>query len=90
MNSTPSGLAANAPDVEADIEQSHLYHDDLTPVPQSRRKWGMFSFSEAHGEKTFSTYSVRGNLVLPKAFLIAVLLAAAADRLHGRPLAEEL
>jgi len=43
--STPSGLAANAPDVEADIAQSRLYNDDLAPVPQSRRKWGMLSFA---------------------------------------------
>ena len=40
-----SGLAANAPDVEADIQQSRLYNDDLAPVPQSRRKWGMLSFA---------------------------------------------
>lgn len=40
-----SGLAANAPDVEADIQQSHLYNDDLAPVPQSRRKWGLLSFA---------------------------------------------
>jgi len=40
-----SGLAANAPDVEVDIAQSHLYNDDLAPVPQSRRKWGMLSFA---------------------------------------------
>lgn len=45
MNSTSSGLATNAPDVEADIEQSHLSNDDLAPVPQSRRKWGMLSFA---------------------------------------------
>jgi NCS1 family nucleobase:cation symporter-1 len=40
-----SGLAANAPDVEADIQQSRLYNEDLAPVPQSRRKWGMLSFA---------------------------------------------
>src|SRR5678815_1622460 len=43
--STPTGLAANAPDVEADLIQSRLYNDDLAPVPASRRKWGMLSFA---------------------------------------------
>lgn len=42
---TASGLAQNAPDVEADIAQSHLYNEDLAPVPASRRKWGMLSFA---------------------------------------------
>jgi NCS1 family nucleobase:cation symporter-1 len=45
MNAIPSGLAANAPDVEADIAQSRLFNADLAPVPQSRRKWGMWSFA---------------------------------------------
>ena len=45
MTSMNSNLAANAPDVEADIQQSRLYNDDLAPVPQSRRKWGMLSFA---------------------------------------------
>jgi NCS1 family nucleobase:cation symporter-1 len=45
MSQIESGLAANAPDVEADIQQSRLYNDDLAPVPQSRRKWGMWSFA---------------------------------------------
>ena len=45
MNTTPSGLAANAPDVEADIEQSRLFNADLAPVPQARRKWGRLSFA---------------------------------------------
>ena len=45
MNPTVSGLAANAPDVEADIEQSRLFNADLAPVPASRRKWGTFSFA---------------------------------------------
>jgi len=45
MNATSSGLAANAPDVEADIEQSRLFSADLAPVPQSRRRWGMLSFA---------------------------------------------
>ena len=40
-----SGLAANAPDVEADIAQSRLFNLDLAPVPPSRRKWGMLSFA---------------------------------------------
>jgi NCS1 family nucleobase:cation symporter-1 len=43
--STLSGLAANAPDVEADIEQSRLFNADLAPVPQSARKWGALSFA---------------------------------------------
>src|SRR6266436_6364343 len=45
MNSAASGLAANAPDVEADMEQSGLSNADIAPVPQSRRKWGMLSFA---------------------------------------------
>src|ERR1043165_5690339 len=45
MSQIDSGLAANAPDVEADIQQSRLYNDDLAPVPASRRKWGMLSFA---------------------------------------------
>jgi NCS1 family nucleobase:cation symporter-1 len=45
MNATTSGLAANAPDVEIDIEQSRLFNADLAPVPQSQRKWGMLSFA---------------------------------------------
>jgi len=39
------GLAHNAPDVEADIEQSHLYNEDLAPVAEARRKWGLLSFA---------------------------------------------
>jgi NCS1 family nucleobase:cation symporter-1 len=42
---TDSGLTANAPDVEADIEQSRLSNPDIAPVPQSRRKWGTLSFA---------------------------------------------
>jgi NCS1 family nucleobase:cation symporter-1 len=45
MSALPSGLAANAPDVETDIEQSRLCNADLAPVPASRRKWGMWSFA---------------------------------------------
>jgi len=45
MNATTSGLVANAPDVEADIEQSRLFNADLAPVPASRRQWGMASFA---------------------------------------------
>ena len=41
MSPLPSGLAANAPDVEADIEQSRLFNADLAPVPPSRRKRGL-------------------------------------------------
>ncbi len=40
-----SALHANAPDVEADIAQSHLSNADLAPVPSSRRKWGVLSFA---------------------------------------------
>jgi len=43
--STSSGLATNAPDVEADITRSRLYNDDLAPVPDSNRKWAMLSFA---------------------------------------------
>jgi hypothetical protein len=42
---TNSGLAANAPDVEADIAQSHLCNADLAPVPATQRKWGLLSFA---------------------------------------------
>ena len=41
---TPS-LTANAPDVQVDIQASYLYNEDLAPVSQSRRKWGMLSFA---------------------------------------------
>jgi nucleobase:cation symporter-1, NCS1 family len=40
-----SGLAANAPDVEADLAQSKLFNADLAPVPPTRRKWGAASFA---------------------------------------------
>lgn len=43
--STSEGLRQNAPDVEADIATSHLYNEDLAPVPQSHRKWGLLSFA---------------------------------------------
>lgn len=39
------GLRDNAPDVEADIATSHLYNEDLAPVPASARKWGLLSFA---------------------------------------------
>ena len=42
---TDSGLRSNAPDVEADIATSHLYNEDLAPVPASKRKWGLLSFA---------------------------------------------
>jgi NCS1 family nucleobase:cation symporter-1 len=45
MSSIPSGLATNAPDVEAGIKDSRLFNADLAPVPQARRKWGMLSFA---------------------------------------------
>jgi len=45
MNSIPSGLTANAPDVEVDLTQSRLFNADLAPVPPSARKWGALSFA---------------------------------------------
>jgi NCS1 family nucleobase:cation symporter-1 len=43
--STSEGLRHNAPDVEADIATSHLYNEDLAPVPATARKWGLLSFA---------------------------------------------
>jgi len=43
--STSEGLRQNAPDVEADIATSHLYNEDLAPVPAANRKWGLLSFA---------------------------------------------
>jgi len=40
-----STLSSDAPDVQADIEQSRLFNADLAPVPMSQRKWGMLSFA---------------------------------------------
>ena len=40
-----SNLRSNAPDVEADIATSHLYNEDLAPVPAAQRKWGLLSFA---------------------------------------------
>jgi nucleobase:cation symporter-1, NCS1 family len=45
LNPISSSLSANAPDVQADIEQSSLFNADLAPVPMSQRKWGMLSFA---------------------------------------------
>src|SRR3954470_6371676 len=45
MSPIDPGLTANAPDVEADIQQSRLYNADLAPVPASGRKWGLLSFA---------------------------------------------
>jgi nucleobase:cation symporter-1, NCS1 family len=45
MSSNLDGLVANAPDVEAEIEQSRFFSADLAPVPPSGRKWGMLSFA---------------------------------------------
>jgi NCS1 family nucleobase:cation symporter-1 len=45
MNAARSDLAANAPDVQVDIEQSRLFSADLAPVPVQRRRWGMLSFA---------------------------------------------
>lgn len=40
-----SGLRESASDVEADLTTSHLYNEDLAPVPAGRRKWGLLSFA---------------------------------------------
>ena len=45
MNGAQSGLAANAPDIHTDIEQSRLFNADLAPVPLERRRWGALSFT---------------------------------------------
>lgn len=45
MNPNSSGLAENAPDVEAGLAQSKLFNADLAPVPASGRKWGALSFA---------------------------------------------
>ncbi len=45
MNAARSNLAANAPDVQVDIEQSRLFNADLAPVPMERRRWGALSFA---------------------------------------------
>src|SRR3982750_2735096 len=42
---TDTGLRQNAPDVEADIATSHLYNEDLAPVPASGRQWGVASIA---------------------------------------------
>jgi NCS1 family nucleobase:cation symporter-1 len=45
VSTISSELSPNAPDVQADIEQSRLFNADLAPVPMARRKWGMLSFA---------------------------------------------
>lgn len=45
MELKSSGLAANAPDVEAEIARSQVCNADLAPVPAARRKWGTLSFA---------------------------------------------
>jgi NCS1 family nucleobase:cation symporter-1 len=45
LSQISSSFSPNAPDVQLDIEQSHLFNADLAPVPWSRRKWGMLSFA---------------------------------------------
>src|ERR1700734_1119976 len=45
MSSIPSGLTANAPDVEVDLTQSRLFNADLAPVPQAQRTWGAWNFA---------------------------------------------
>ena len=34
-----------APDVDVDLEESHLYNADLAPVPAERRKWRLGSYA---------------------------------------------
>src|ERR1041385_3508461 len=43
MSSSP--ISANAPDVEVEIKDSHLYNADLAPVPIGRRKWRIGSIA---------------------------------------------
>src|SRR5208282_4507605 len=38
-------LSANAPDVQWDLEQSHLCNPDLAPVPAARRNWRLVNFA---------------------------------------------
>jgi len=45
MNAITTNLAANAPDVEADLTRSRLCNDDLAPVPPAARQWGALSFA---------------------------------------------
>jgi NCS1 family nucleobase:cation symporter-1 len=40
-----SDLTHDAPDVQAEIQQSHLYNDDIAPVPINARKWGLASIA---------------------------------------------
>jgi NCS1 family nucleobase:cation symporter-1 len=40
-----SDLSHNAPDVQVEIQQSHLYNDDIAPVPTNARKWGLASIA---------------------------------------------
>ncbi|MCE9518491.1 MAG: NCS1 family nucleobase:cation symporter-1 [Verrucomicrobia bacterium] len=65
---TDSGLAHNAPDVEADIAQSSLYNDDLAPVSPSKRKWGMLSFAALWISMSacIPTYMLASGLIDPK------------------------
>jgi NCS1 family nucleobase:cation symporter-1 len=68
MDAIPSGLAVNAPDVEADIAQGRFYNADLAPVPQSRRKWGMLSFAALWISMSacIPTYMLASGLIDPK------------------------
>ena len=68
MSLLQSNLAANAPDVEADIAQSRLYNDDLAPVPASKRKWGTLSFAALWVSMSacIPTYMLASGLVDPK------------------------
>jgi len=38
-------ISANAPDVEVEIEESHLYNADLAPVPLGQRRWRVGSIA---------------------------------------------
>ncbi len=38
-------ISSNAPDVDVELEESHLYNADLAPVPLGRRKWRVGSIA---------------------------------------------
>jgi len=40
-----SDLTHNAPDVQVEIQQSHLYNEDIAPVPTNARQWGLASIA---------------------------------------------
>lgn len=38
-------ISSNAPDVDVELEESHLYNADLAPVPTGKRKWRVGSIA---------------------------------------------